>query len=46
MTFSDFLVSVLVVVVIGLIIYLKISKKTFKDLMIESKDLIKSMRKK
>ena len=46
MTLSDFLVSILVVGIIVLIAYLKISKKTIKDLVIELREITKSMRNK
>lgn len=41
---TDFLVSVLVIGIIILIFYLKMSKKTFKDLMLEIRDLMKQMK--
>jgi hypothetical protein len=44
MTLTDILLSTLILVVIGLIFYLKATKQTFKDLMIDLKDLIKTMR--
>lgn len=41
---TDFLISVLIIGVIILIFYLKITKKQFKDLIIEIKDIVKEIK--
>ena len=46
MTALDLLITIGILVLFLLIIYLKMTKKTVKDLMLEIRDIIKSMREK
>ena len=45
MSAFDIIITILILGWFGIIIYLKLTKKTFKELALEIKDIIKSMRK-
>jgi hypothetical protein len=44
MSAFDILITIGILAWFGIMIYLKVSKKTMKELMLEIKDIIKSMR--
>lgn len=46
MTIWDILITITILLWFGLMIYVKMSKRTIKDLIIDIRDLIKSMRNK